>query len=108
MVQISCLLQPLSGSSLSVPLKATLAQLKCIFPVQDSVQLFLWKHQTHENQRSQVSSQAREVYSTVTDRAPGWCTEDAVSPGQATWTAISPCFQAHWELFNLDGGGQPG
>ena len=36
----------------------------------DSIHLFLWKNQTHENQRSQVSSQAGDVYSRVAGWAP--------------------------------------
>ena len=61
---------------------------KHIFQVQDSLHLFLWRSQTHENQSSQVSSQTGKVDSRVT----GGASECLSLQAQAIWAAIPPLF----------------
>lgn len=65
---------------------------ECIFQVQGSAHLFLWKNQTLENQGSHVASSSGKAYSRVTGRVLGCL---CLSSSQAIWTASSPCFQSH-------------
>lgn len=66
---------------------------------QDSVHLFVWKNQTHENQRPPISSQAGEVYARVTGRVPG-----CLSPQARQYRLqFSLLFPGPVVLFNLRG-----